>query len=66
MQTTIIMKGVSFIEDEKSEIKSVVIDLKTIRKNHEEVHELIDTLVAESRKDDETINWKEAKKLLQS
>jgi len=55
------MKGVSFIEDEKREIKSVVIDLKTIRKNHEEVHELIDTLVAESRKDDEAISWNEAK-----
>ena len=58
------MKGISFIADDKSEVKSVVIDLKTIRKNHEEVHELIDTLVAESRKDDEAMSWNEAKLLL--
>jgi hypothetical protein len=58
------MKGVSFIANDKNEVKSVVIDLKTIRKSHEEVHELIDTLVAESRKDDETISWDKAKKQL--
>ncbi len=58
------MKGVNFIADDKSEVKSVVIDLKTIKKNAEEVHELIDVLVAEGRKEDETINWDKAKKLL--
>ncbi len=58
------MKGVNFIADNKSEVKSVVIDLKTIKKNAEEVHELIDVLVAEGRKEDETINWDKAKKLL--
>jgi len=58
------MKGISFVADDKSEVKSVVIDLKTIRKNHEEVHELIDTLVAESRKDDEAMSWNDAKLLL--
>ena len=58
------MKGVSFIANDRNEVKSVVIDIKTICKSHEEVHELIDTLVAESRKDDEFINWNEAKKQL--
>jgi len=58
------MKGVNLIADDKSEVKSVMIDLKTIRNNHEDVHELIDTLVAESRKEDETISWDKAKKLL--
>ena len=46
------MKGVNFIADDKSELKSVMIDLKTIKKNAENVHELIDVLVAESRKED--------------
>ena len=58
------MKGVNFIADDKSQVKSVMIDLKTIRKNSEDVHELIDVLVAESRKEDETFNWDKAKKLL--
>ncbi len=58
------MKGVNFIADDRSEVKSVVIDLKTIKKNAEEVHELIDVLVAEGRKEGQTINWDKAKKLL--
>ena len=43
------MKGVSFLTNEKNERIAVQIDLKTIEKYDEDVHELIDTLVAESR-----------------
>lgn len=58
------MKGISYITDEKNHKKAVVIDLKTIEEREEEVHEFIDVLVAESRKDDESISWEEAKKIL--
>lgn len=58
------MKGVSYIIDEKNRKKSVVIDLTTIAKHEEEVYELIDTLIAESRLGGEVVNWESAKKQL--
>ena len=58
------MKGIKYITDEKSKRKSVVIDLKTIENNEEDVHDFIDALVAESRKNDEMIPWEEAKLLM--
>jgi len=58
------MKGISYIIDNNNHKKSVVIDLKTIEEHEEEVHELIDVLIAESRKDDELISWETAKKQL--
>jgi hypothetical protein len=58
------MKGISYITDENNHKKAVVIDLKTIEKNEEEIHEFIDVLVAESRVNDELISWDEAKKQL--
>jgi len=58
------MKGVSYLTNEKNEKTAVVIDLKTIEKHDEDVHEFIDVLVAESRKHDEKISWEEAKKIL--
>lgn len=60
----ITMKGISYITDGNNHKKSVVIDLKDIEKNEEEIHEFIDVLVAESRKNDELINWEDAKKQL--
>ena len=58
------MKGINYITDEKSRRKAVVIDLKTIEQNEEAVHDLIDVLIAESRKDDEVVSWENAKKQL--
>jgi hypothetical protein len=58
------MKGVSYITDSKNNKKAVVIDIKTIEQHEEEVHEFIDILVAESRKNDEKMSWEDAKKLL--
>ena len=46
------MKGVSYLTDNKNRKKAVVIDLKTIEKDEESIHEFIDVLVAESRKND--------------
>ena len=58
------MKGISYITDTKNHKKSIVIDIKDIVKNEEEIHEFIDVLVAESRKNDELISWEDAKKQL--
>ncbi len=60
------MKGISYITDHLNNRKSVVIDLKTIEEHEKEIHDLIDILVAESRQNDETIDWEEAKKQLLS
>ncbi len=58
------MKGITYITDGKNKKTAIVIDLKTIEKHDEEVHEFIDVLVAESRKNDEKIGWADAKKIL--
>lgn len=55
------MKGISYITDETNKRKSLVIDLKAFEKHGEEIHEFIDVLVAESRKNDESISWEDAK-----
>jgi len=58
------MKGISYITDDKNLKKALVIDLKTLSRNNEEIHELIDVLVAEDRKNDVAIPWEDAKKRL--
>ena len=46
------MKGVSYITDEKSRKKAVVIDLKTLEKYEEQIEDLFDIIIAESRRDE--------------
>ncbi len=58
------MKGISYLTDNKNRKKAVVIDLKTIEKNEESIHEFIDVLVAESRKNDKLMDWEDAKRKL--
>ena len=58
------MKGISYITDNRNNKKAVIIDLKIIEQHEEEVHEFIDILIAESRKNDEKISWEDAKKIL--
>ena len=58
------MKGITYIKDKSNRKKAIVIELKSIKKNEEEIHELFDALVAESRSDDELISWEDAKKQL--
>jgi len=55
------MEGISYITDDHNRKKAVIIDLKTIEDHEEDVHDLIDTLLAESRKGDELIDWEKAK-----
>ena len=58
------MKGISYITNDNNLKTALVIDLKTLSRNDEEIHELIDVLVAEERKNDAAIPWEDAKKQL--
>ena len=49
------MKGVSYITDGNNEKKAVVIDIKTIQKYNDDIEDLLDGIIAESRKDEEKI-----------
>jgi len=60
------MEGISYITDVHNRKTAVVIDLKTIEEHEEDIHDFIDTLIAESRKDDEQIDWEEAKSQLKA
>lgn len=44
------MKGVSFVTNEKNEKIAVQIDLKAIEKHQEAIEDLLDGIIAESRK----------------
>lgn len=49
------MKGVSYLTDEQNQKKAVVIELSTLGKYTQELEDLLDGLIAESRKEDEKI-----------
>ncbi len=59
------MKGVSYITDNKNRKTAVVIDLKTLEKFDDQIEELFDVIIAESRKDEPTVSWEQVKKNLQ-
>ena len=52
------MKGVSYLTDENNQKKAVVIDIKTIERYDEELEDLLDGIIAESRKNDEKVPLK--------
>lgn len=58
------MKGISYITDDKNRRKALVIDLKTFKKNEEEIEDLLDVLIAESRKEEESVPFEQVMKLL--
>jgi quinol monooxygenase YgiN len=58
------MKGISYITDSHNKKKAVVIELKVIEHHQKEIEDLLDVIVAESRKDDTTVTWEEVKKKL--
>jgi hypothetical protein len=58
------MKGVTILTDEKKKRKILQVDIKEVAKNPDEFEDLIDVLVAESRKDEKKISWETAKKQL--
>ena len=49
------MKGVSFVTNDKNEKIAVQIDLKFIEKHQEAIEDLLDGIIAESRKNEEKV-----------
>ena len=58
------MKGISYLTDKKKRKKAIVIELNAIEENADQVYDVIDVLVAESRRNDELVGWETAKKQL--
>jgi hypothetical protein len=58
------MKGVTILTDEKKKRRILQVDITEVAKNPDQFEDLIDVLVAESRKDEKSIPWSEAKKAL--
>ena len=52
------MKGVSYITDEQNQKQAVVIELGTLERYTQDLEDLLDGLIAESRKDDEKVPLK--------
>jgi hypothetical protein len=50
------MKGINIIHDETRNKRFVQIDLERLEKDQESVEDLLDAIIAESRKGDETIS----------
>ena len=59
-----IMKGVIFLKDQKSNRQILQIDVKEIAKNPNKFEDLMDVVIAEARKDEKKIGWDVAKKQL--
>jgi uncharacterized protein YehS (DUF1456 family) len=49
------MKGVSYITDDQNHKKAVVIEMSTLEKYSQDLEDLLDGLIAESRKEDEKV-----------
>lgn len=58
------MKGVSYITDSKNKKTAVVIDLKTLEKYDDQIEDLFDVIISESRKDEPSVRWDDIKKTL--
>ncbi len=58
------MKGISFITDNKNKKKAIIIELKELHEHTQEIYDVIDVLVAESRREDESVDLETAKKHL--
>jgi hypothetical protein len=55
------MKGVSYITDDKNRKKAVVIEMKTLVQYDEQIEDLFDVIIAESRAEEPTVAWEEVK-----
>ena len=58
------MKGVTILTDEKNRRKIVQVDIKEIARNPNEFEDLIDVLVAESRRNEPKVSFETVKKNL--
>ncbi len=55
------MKGISYLTDSSNKKVAVQIDLKTLDKFESEVEDLLDVIIAESRKEEPKKSWSAVK-----
>jgi hypothetical protein len=60
------MKGIKFLTNEKNQKIAVQIDLKRLEESQDEIEDLLDAIIAESRKDDKEISWDKLQKQLKA
>ena len=53
------MKGVNFVTDSNNNKVAVLIDLKILEKQENQIEDFIDGIIAESRKDEERVSLEE-------
>lgn len=58
------MQGVNFVTNNQNERVAVMIDLKVLAEQQEVLEDFLDAVLAEARRDEESIDWEEAKNLL--
>jgi hypothetical protein len=58
------MKGISYITDSKNRKKAIVMDYSLFKKHEEEIEDLLDTIIAESREKEESIPFEKVVKNL--
>lgn len=51
------MKGVTIIEDKAKKRRYMQIDMKAVKDDREWIQDLVDVLIAESRRDQKRIPW---------
>lgn len=52
------MKGISYITDSRNNKKAVVIEYNLFKNHSEELEDILDVIIAEARKDEESIPFK--------
>ncbi|MBX3163422.1 MAG: hypothetical protein KF900_03000 [Bacteroidetes bacterium] len=58
------MKGINYITNEKNQKQSVVIDLKLFKQHSEQLEDIMDIIIAEARKDEESVPFEKVLKSL--
>ncbi len=55
------MKGVTILTDDRKKRKILQVDIKEVAKHPDEFEDLVDVLVAESRRNEPKKSWEEVK-----
>ena len=59
------MKGITFIMDETTKKRFVQIEISDSKKLEERLEDIFDVIIAEARKNEESVAWTSVKKHLQ-
>lgn len=60
------MQGVGFVTNAQNERVSVLIDLNVLAGQQEDLEDFLDVVLAEARRTEDSLDWKDAKALLKA